>query len=132
MHYTLHFAISNRVLLRILALGFVSFIISMLITPIFTTLAYKYEWWKKPRTDAWSGGEAKVYNKLHAAKHKRHVPNMAGTIFVITIAVVTIAANLHRSQTWLPLAGLVFAGAIGLVDDIMNIRGVNLVAGMKI
>jgi phospho-N-acetylmuramoyl-pentapeptide-transferase len=103
----------------------------MIITPVFTTLAYKYKWWKKPRKEAWSGGEATVYNKLHAEKHKRHVPNMAGTIFVISIALVTLILNLHRSQTWLPLAGLVFAGGIGLVDDIMNIRGVNLVAGMK-
>ncbi|HET6924554.1 MAG TPA: hypothetical protein VFH39_01855, partial [Candidatus Saccharimonadales bacterium] len=35
-------------------------------------------------------------------------------------------------ETWLPLAGMLAAGLIGLVDDVMNIRGVNTsIAGMK-
>ena len=103
----------------------------MAITPIFTTLAYKYQWWKRQRKEAWSGGEAVVYNKLHAAKHRQNIPTMAGIIFVISISVVTLADNLSRGQTWLPLAAMVGAAVIGLIDDIMNIRGGNLVAGMK-
>ena len=90
MNYILHFSISNHVLLHIVALGFASFVLSMLITPLFTTVAYKYKWWKKPRTDAWSGGEATVYDKLHADKHKRNIPTMAGLIFIISIAIVTL------------------------------------------
>ena len=43
-----------------------------------------------------------------------HIPTMAGLIFVIAIALVTLIANLNRGQTWLPLAGLIGAGAIGL------------------
>jgi phospho-N-acetylmuramoyl-pentapeptide-transferase len=132
MNTTLHFSISNHALLHILALGFASFVLSMLITPLFTTAAYKYKWWKKPRTDAWSGGTATVYNKLHAAKHHRNIPNMAGVIFVISIALVTLADNLDRGQTWLPLAGMLGAGLIGLADDVMNIRGLNKkIAGMQ-
>ena len=131
MNYILHFTISSKELLHILALGFAGFVLSMIITPIFTTLAYKFEWWKKPRKNAWSGGEAKVYNKLHAAKHQRHIPTMAGAIFIISIAIVTLIANLNRGQTWLPLAGMAGAGLIGLADDIMNIKSMNLVAGMK-
>jgi phospho-N-acetylmuramoyl-pentapeptide-transferase len=132
MNTTLHIAISTHHLIRILLLGFFGFALSMAITPFFTTLAYHYEWWKKPRTDAWSGGTATVYNKLHAAKHRRHVPNMAGIIFVLAIAIVTLLDNLSRGQTWLPLAGMLGAGLIGLADDAMNIRGVNAsIAGMK-
>jgi phospho-N-acetylmuramoyl-pentapeptide-transferase len=57
---------------------------------------------------------------------------MAGLIFVAAIALVTFSSNLNRGQTWLPLAGLLGAGAIGLVDDIMNIRGNGgRVAGMS-
>ena len=114
-----------------LLLAFAGFAFSMLLTPIFTDLAYKHEWWKKPRTDSWSGGAATVYAKLHAAKHRRNVPNMAGLIFVTAVVIVTILANLDRGQTWLPLAGMVGAGAIGLIDDIMNIRGSSKIAGMK-
>jgi phospho-N-acetylmuramoyl-pentapeptide-transferase len=88
-------------------------------------------WWKRQRTDAWSGGKATVYAKLHAEKHKRHIPTMAGLIFVLAIVIVTLSVNLNRGQTWLPLAGLVGAGAIGLIDDFMNIRSIGGVAGMS-
>jgi phospho-N-acetylmuramoyl-pentapeptide-transferase len=115
-----------------LLLGIAGFIVSMLITPVYTTIAYKYEWWKKQRTEAWSGGVASVYKKLHAEKHKRNIPTMAGLIFVVTIAIVTLIANLNRSQTWLPLAGLIGAGAIGFIDDFMNIYSSGKgVAGMS-
>lgn len=119
---TLHIAISSHHLITILLLGFLGFALSMLITPIYTTVAYNQQWWKRQRTDAWSGGKATVYAKLHAAKHKRNIPTMAGLIFLSAIALVTLGANLNRGQTWLPLAGLLGAGIIGLVDDAMNIR----------
>ena len=132
MNQILHISIQTNTLIHILLLGFLSFMISMALTPIYTTLAYKYQWWKKARTEAWSGGEATVYNRLHAAKHKRNIPNMAGIIFVSSVAIVTLIFNLKREQTWLPLAGMVAAGLIGLADDIMNIRGVNrAIAGMQ-
>jgi phospho-N-acetylmuramoyl-pentapeptide-transferase len=129
---TLHIAITSHSLMRILSLGFFSFLLSMLITPVYTTVAYRRQWWKRQRTEAWSGGKATVYAKLHAAKHKRNIPTMAGLIFVVSIALVTLAGNLSRGQTWLPLAGLVGAGGIGLIDDYMNIRGNGAsVAGMS-
>jgi phospho-N-acetylmuramoyl-pentapeptide-transferase len=130
MNDTLHIAITSHNLMRMLSFGFLGFALSMLITPIYTTIAYKQEWWKRQRTDAWSGGKATVYAKLHAAKHKRNIPTMAGLIFVVSIALVTLL-NLSRGQTWLPLAGLLVAGAIGLVDDFMNIRSIGGVAGMS-
>ena len=129
---TLHIAITTHNLRHILLVGFFSFLLSMLITPAYTTIAYRRQWWKRQRTEAWSGGQAKVYQKLHAAKHKRNIPTMAGLIFVLSITIVTLLGNLSRGQTWLPLAGLVAAAGIGLVDDVMNItsRGGG-VAGMR-
>lgn len=128
---TLHIAITSHNLMRILTLGFYSFLLSMLITPLYTSIAYKREWWKQQRTEAWSGGKAAVYQKLHAAKHKRNIPTMAGLIFVAAIGLVTLD-NLNRGQTWLPLAGLLAAAAIGLVDDVMNIRSIpGGIAGMR-
>jgi phospho-N-acetylmuramoyl-pentapeptide-transferase len=119
---TLRIAITTHNLIRILSFGFFSFLLSMLITPLYTNIAYRREWWKRQRTDAWSGGTAAVYQKLHAAKHKRNIPTMAGLIFVLSITIVTLFGNLSRGQTWLPLAGLLAAASIGLIDDIMNIR----------
>ncbi len=127
---TLHIAITSHDLIHILTLGFLGFALSMLITPIYTTVAYRNNWWKRQRTEAWSGGAATVYQKLHAAKHKRNIPTMAGLIFVIAISLVTLLLNLNRGQTWLPLAGLIAAASIGLVDDIMNVRSTGGVAGM--
>lgn len=131
MHNTIQLTFQSGTLVYILALAFLGFLVAMLLTPIYTTLAYKYQWWKKQRTDSWSGGAATVYSQLHAAKHSRNVPNMAGMVFVAAIVVVTVIFNLHRGQTWLPLAGMVGAGLVGLTDDIMNIRGNSKIAGMS-
>lgn len=130
MNDILRINVETSTLVHVFLLGFLGFLLAMVLTPVYTTMAYKYQWWKKQRSEAWSGGKATVYNKLHAAKHQRHVPNMAGLIFIISIAAVTLALNMSRGETWLPLAGMIGAGLIGLADDIMNIRGTNKIAGM--
>lgn len=131
MTETLQIAVNMHDLTRILLLGFLGFGFSMLITPIYTTLAYKYEFWKKPRQTTVTGTPAKVFNQLHAKKHERHIPTMAGAIFVFAVALVTLAFNLSRAETWLPLAAFVGAGSVGLLDDIINVRGSGLgVAGL--
>jgi phospho-N-acetylmuramoyl-pentapeptide-transferase len=127
----INFTVSTHTLLHILLLGFVSFVISMAITPIYTTFAYNKQWWKKQRTEAMGGASSAVYNKLHAEKHKRNIPTMAGLIFVITVAIVTLIANLNRGQTWLPLAGMLGSGIIGLADDLLNIKSSGGIAGMQ-
>ena len=48
---------------------------------------------------------------------------MAGIIFVISTVFVTLIFNLDRAETWLPLAAFAGAGAVGLLDDFINIRG---------
>lgn len=123
MTQTLNIAVNLHDLARILLLGFLGFSVSTLITPIYTTLAYKYEFWKKPRKTTVTGAPAKIFNKLHAKKHERHIPTMAGAIFVVAVGLVTLLFNLSRSDTWLPLAAFVGAGGVGLLDDIINVRG---------
>lgn len=79
-----------------------------------------------------TGEKAPVFYKLHAAKHKRHIPTMAGLIMIVVVSIITLLFNWSRSQTYLPLFGLVCAGAVGLIDDIINIRGDGKgVAGMR-
>jgi phospho-N-acetylmuramoyl-pentapeptide-transferase len=132
MSDVIQLTLETNTLIRILLFGFICFLLSMLITPIYTQLAYTGKWWKKQRSDSWSGGKATVYKKLHEEKHKRNIPTMAGLIFVASITIVTIFFNLERSQTWLPLAGMILAGTIGLFDDWLNIRGGGKgVAGMR-
>lgn len=125
------FADSNTIE-KIFLFGFLSFIVSMFLTPLYTSAAFSGKWWKKARTTAITGEKAVIYQKLHAAKHTRNIPTMAGIIFVLSTIIVTVAGNLSRSQTWLPLAAMVGAGTIGLIDDVINIRGIGGgIAGMR-
>ena len=128
---TLQLSIQTNTLIQMFLLGLFGLLLAMAATPLYTTLAYQGKWWKKVRTDAWAGGKATVYQKLHAAKHKRNIPTMAGVIFIFSIAVITLTGNLNRGETWLPLAGMLAAGAVGLIDDVMNIRSSGGIAGMR-
>ncbi len=100
-----------------------SFLLAMLLTPIYTFFAYKYKFWKKQRTTSTTGEKLQVFNKLHADKFKRNIPTMAGVIFVISIAIIVFFFDLNRGQTWLPLAALIGGAAVGLLDDIINVKG---------
>jgi phospho-N-acetylmuramoyl-pentapeptide-transferase len=105
----------------VMILSLLAFFTAMLLTPIYTHYAYKYKWWKKrDRTHSTSGEKLSVIAQLRI---KRTIPRMAGLIMVITVAIITIALNLDRGQTWLPLAALVAGGAVGLIDDIIYISG---------
>jgi phospho-N-acetylmuramoyl-pentapeptide-transferase len=129
---SLQLVVDSHTIEQIFTFGFLSFITAMVLTPLYTTAAFSGKWWKQARTTAITGEKAKVYQKLHAAKHQRHIPTMAGAIFVLATVLVTLAGNLSRSQTWLPLAAMTGAGLIGLFDDIINIRGIGGgIAGMR-
>jgi len=113
-----------------LSLG--AFILAMLLTPLYTFIAYRYKFWKKQRSTSTTGEKLEVFTKLHADKFKRNIPTMAGIIGVTAITLMTFFFNLDRAQTWLPLAALVGGGAVGLLDDVINIRGHGLgVAGLR-
>ena len=105
----------------IFLLSFLAFCLAIALTPIYTYFAYKNKWWKQRRTQSTTGEALTVINRL--STRKRDVPTMAGLIFVLTTAIVTAIFNLDRGQTWLPLAALLGGGAVGLIDDIINVRG---------
>jgi len=112
-------------------LSVAAFLLAMMLTPVYTFLAYRYKFWKKQRKTSTTGEALSVFTKLHANKFKRNIPTMAGLVFVTSIAVVSLF-NLNRGQTWLPLAALMGGAAVGLIDDLINIRGEGKgVAGMR-
>lgn len=114
----------------ILALG--AFLLSMFLTPIYTTFAYKHKLWKRQKTVDVSGKKLTVMNKLHAEKIKRHFPTMAGVIMLLVVPLVIVVCNcLNRGQTWLALAAFVGGGLIGCIDDIINLFGKNAAAGLR-
>ncbi len=105
----------------IFALSFITFCVAMLLTPVYTFFAYRYKLWKRKRTHSTTGEVLEVVAKL--STRKRSVPTMAGLIVVIAVTLVTLLFNLDRQQTWLPLAALLGGALVGLIDDIINVRG---------
>lgn len=104
----------------IVLLSFFAFCLAMLLTPIYTHFAYKHRLWKRSRTHSTTGEKLEVISRLRI---KRSVPLMAGLVSLASITITTFVFNLDRGQTWLPLAGLLGGGLVGLIDDIINIRG---------
>ena len=105
----------------LLALG--SFLVSMILTPFYTHVAYKYKFWKKQKKTTVDGKALPIMTKLHAHKFKRVFPTMAGLVGVVAVTIVTWAFNLDRGQTWLPLAGFLGGSLVGVIDDCINIFG---------
>lgn len=110
-------------------LALLSLAVSLVLVPPYMHLATRHKWWKKARTNATTGEKAPIVHRLQAEKHKRDIPTMGGAILIIAVAVVTLIFNFSRSQTYLPLFALVAAGAVGLLDDYINIRGSSNLAG---
>lgn len=99
-----------------------AFLLAMILTPFYTYLAYRYRFWKKQRTTSTNGDLLEIFNKLHANKFRRNIPTMAGIIGVLAIALITFVFNFDRAETWLPLAALLGGAAVGLIDDVINLR----------
>lgn len=120
-------------ILKMLFLFALSFLVTVLWTPLLTNVLYKYKLGKSIRDD-----EAKtpIFTKLH--KKKSGTPTMGGVLIWVTTLVLALlfhtAASwfpdgvaeqfnfLTRSETWLPLGVLVASALVGLVDDIFNVR----------
>lgn len=113
-------------------LSLLAMVLAVLLTPLYTYLAYKYKFWKRQRQTSTTGEKLSVFNKLHADKFKRNIPTMAGVIMVLAVTVVTIWLNFSRGQTYLPLAALVGGAFVGLIDDVVNVFGSGKgVAGLR-
>lgn len=115
-------SLSNE-FVRSFILSVAAFVLAMALTPVYTFIAYRFKFWKRQRTASTTGEILSVFTKLHANKFKRNIPTMAGTVFVLAIVVITFFFNLDRAETWLPLAALAGGAVVGLIDDIINIRG---------
>ena len=112
-----------------------SFIVGIGITPILTNYLYKYKCWKKKSGKT---AETPIFNSLHKEREV-NTPRMGGIavwgsaaltilgIWLISQVLPTDLAVkldfLSRSQTWIPLCTLLLGAFIGLIDDVMEIRG---------
>ncbi|HCR55859.1 TPA: phospho-N-acetylmuramoyl-pentapeptide-transferase [Candidatus Saccharibacteria bacterium] len=132
MKQSLTYDVVTPEMIQLFLISAIAFMLAMALTPFYTYVAYRFKFWKKQRTTSTTGEKLNVFNVLHKSKFERNIPTMAGVIGVVTIGAVTFGLNLDRGQTWLPLAALIGGAIIGLLDDIINLRGNGHgVAGMR-
>ncbi|MEW5907652.1 MAG: hypothetical protein AB1643_00495 [Patescibacteria group bacterium] len=127
------------VVLKVFGLSIFAFFLAVLLTPALTNYLYRNKMWKKKvRTEALTGGEAKIFSQLHKDKEVG-TPRMGGILIWLTTFIIIILFwllayflpssliqrinFLSRNQTWLPFFTLMMASLIGLTDDILQIRG---------
>lgn len=122
--------------LKIATLGTASFVLAFSLTPFLTNILYKHKLWRKTvRTEALGGGDVPFFQKFHGEGEVK-TPRFGGVlIWVVPPAIALIfflLAQTHigwfekfnflnRGQTWLPLATLVAASAVGFLDDILQV-----------
>jgi phospho-N-acetylmuramoyl-pentapeptide-transferase len=112
----------ENAIIRVLIFAVGGWLLATCLTPFYTTLAYKYKWWKRERKVDLLGKEMPVIASIKAKKQiERRFPTMAGVIGVAAAAILTLLFNWTRSQTYLATLGLLLGGAVGMLDDIINI-----------
>ncbi len=125
--------------IKILFFSALAFVITIAWTPILTHFLYKHKLGKRIRND----GTTPIFSKLH--QKKAGTPTMGGLLVWVTTLILTLIFFflpklfplplfkklnfLTRSQTLLPLGALVASALVGLVDDILNIRGIGAKGG---
>ena len=116
---------------RILVLAFISFLVTVAWIPLLTNFLYRNKLGKQIRTDS----NTPIFQSLHGKK--AGTPTMAGVlIWITTLGLALLFALvakiwpdnflaelnfLSRSETFLPLGMMVFAGLIGLADDLLGV-----------
>lgn len=128
---------------RIIILTVAAFSVAIFATPFWFKLIQKYQLKKQIRTKE----QAPVFNKFH--QKKEGTPTGGGVIIWSTVLILALVFGflnyifdgfwkylnfIDRSQTYLPLAALLFAALLGLLDDYLGVikTGGSSGGGLKI
>ncbi|MBI2100919.1 MAG: hypothetical protein HYT47_02785 [Candidatus Vogelbacteria bacterium] len=126
-------------LFKVFAPSTFAFFIGLAITPWLTHYLYKYQLWKKQAGKIAPDGRATpIFNQLHKEREVG-TPRLGGVIIWVSATLTVfgfwliswfwptplfVKLNfLSRNQTWLPLFTLLVGSIVGLLDDILEIRG---------
>ena len=124
--------------IKILLLGFLSFIIAFIAVPPLTHFLYKYRLWRTIKKDKSIDGQNLVVIPRVHLPHEKPVPRLGGLLvwiipLVVSLLIMLLSKTgiplfvklnfLSRGQTWLPLTVLIGASLLGLADDLLQIRG---------
>ncbi len=117
--------------LKLFILTVLSFVVALLLTPLWSHVLYRFKLGKSIRDAA----SAPVMSAPHAKKSG--TPTMGGvliwgTTLILTVVfallaryadgIFTLFNFLSRRETWVPLFALVASALVGLVDDYWNVR----------
>lgn len=124
--------------IKIFSLGTLSFLMAFGLTPILTHYLYKYKLWRKEvRQKSIDGKELTYFQKFHS-EGETHIPRFGGLLIWVVPAVLAVIFNFlakidipwlqkldffSRSQTWLPFFALGSAALLGLIDDVLQVKG---------
>jgi phospho-N-acetylmuramoyl-pentapeptide-transferase len=124
---------------KVLLPSVLGFLIGIGITPTVTNFLYKNKMWKKKvKSVTVDGREATVFMSLHKDKEV-NTPRMGGSIIwlatlitagliwflarITSIDIFTTLEFVSRNQTWIPFFTLLLGAGVGLIDDVMEIKG---------
>ncbi len=118
-----------------------TFLVTLLLTPVYMKAARHFKLGKKIRETAMSGEKASIFSQMHAKK--QGTPTMGAVIMWGSVVLVILLSRLmsysgllpssfpQRGQIYLPLFTLVAVGILGAFDDWYNIKGIGGVKGIK-
>ena len=124
-------------LTHIIAFGLVAFFLAMALYPSYIGLLKRRKINQTIRDTAMTGEKSTIFTAMHA--HKAGTPRMGGGLFLLIMAIMIgisvliqylgyTTYNLFRQtiqkETIRLLFGFFSMGAIGIVDDICNVRGI--------
>lgn len=131
----------NIVIFKIAFLSILAFLWAWMWTPVVHRLLIRYKLVKRIRDHA----SAPIYAALH--KDKEGTPTMGGVLIWLTPLLFalffaycallfedTLIRQLNflsRSQVFLPLGALVASALVGVVDDLLNIKGLGSFSGLR-
>ena len=116
--------------IRVLGTITAAFALALLFTPVLTKILFKYQIAKQIR----SSESAPIFSRMH--QKKAGTPTMGGILIWFTVFVLAVAFAVldwlfdgffgylnfvDRAQTYLPLAALLIAAVIGLIDDLFGV-----------
>jgi phospho-N-acetylmuramoyl-pentapeptide-transferase len=132
----------SRNLGLILGSSFVTFLVVILSSNKFCSLLKKFQFEQKiTEESSLDNSKTPLFASLH--KKKEGTPTMGGVLIWFSILVIVLLSPLltyfglttnsliSRSETFLPLFTFFSVALLGLVDDIMNVKGIGKDKGLK-
>lgn len=126
-------------IVKVILPSVLAFLVGILITPHISDFLYRKKMWKKTvKTVAVDGKGTPLFNKLHKKK-EIGTPRLGGIViwmsaFIVGFIIWTLPRFfdieafekiefISRNQTWVPFATFLVGAFVGLIDDILEIKG---------